>query len=515
MQELPINIESEVIASNQKGLNFTGLLKVIQRNALPIAGISSVATMLFWLANSSVPTYTGDFQLLVEPVTSEAKFSEPSTLTSSSKNSNVGSLEMDYSTIITILRSPAMLASIVEEVKPHYPDLTPKQLHDNLKIERLNLDEFDLANQTKIIEVTYEDENAELVQLILDKTATKYLSYSLEDRKTQIGQGVEFIEEQLPELNKRVSNLQARMQTLREQNKFIDPELKGEDLLKQIQQINIQQLEAKGELQKLKALEINLQQQLNMNPQEAILASTLSEDKNYQQLLQQLKSAESEIATEVALFQNSAPNVQTLYKKRDNLLALLNQETQKILGKKFNAKIQNSPLLKFQNSITLNMTQQLVETTNKVKLLEIQLTSLKDIQNRLEQQAQQLPKVSSQYAEIKQELAIANQTLDQLLTQRDALRIELAQSQVPWEIVSSPQLQKDALGNPAPLPQDSEKKLLMSLVGSLFLGIGTTLLFERSRNVFYTPEDIEEQIKSSLLGLIPPIISKKPIRLQF
>lgn len=504
MQELSTNLEIEALPPIQKGLNSTGLMKIVKRNILPIASISGIITLILWFANSSVPNYSGNFQLLVEPVSSEAKFSEPSTLTNSTKNSNLSSLEMDYSTVITILKSPAMLSSIVEQIQAQYPSFTQKQLLDNLKINRLDLlDKNDISNKTKIIEVTYKESDSDLVQLVLEKTAAKYLSYSLEDRKTQISQGVEFIEEQLPKLNQRVNNLQAKLQDLREQNELIDPELKGEDLFKQIQQINIQQLETTGELKKVKALKQNLQNQLNMNPEEAVLASTLSEDSNYQQLLGKLKSLESEISTEIALFETAAPHVQYLYNKRTNLLALLNKESQRILGAKFNAKAKNSPLLKFQNSITLNMTQQLVEATNQAKLLEIQLNSQKNIQNKLEQQAKQLPKVSSQYTEIKQELAITNQTLDQLLTQRDVLRVELAQSHIPWEIVSSPQLLRNSVGNPTPLSQDSEKKFMMSLFGSLFIGIVASVLFERSRDVFYAAEDIEEQVKSPLLGLIP------------
>ncbi len=505
MQELPIDIDTEALVPTQKGLDLTRLIKIIKRNIVPIASISSIVTLVFWLTNSSAPTYLGDFQLLVEPVTSEAKFSEPSTLTSSSKSGNVGSLEMDYSTVITILKSPGMLASIVEQVKPHYPDFTQKQLRENLKIARLNIDEEDLSNQTKIIEISYQDEEANLVQLVLEKTAARYLSYSLEDRKTQIGQGVEFIEEQLPYLNQRVSSLQARLQHIREQNQLIDPETKGEDLLKQLQQIKIQQLETKGELEKLKVLKQNLQRQLGMNPEEAILASTLSENSNYQKLLEKLKLLESEITTTIVLYETNSPQIITLSNKRENLVDLLNQEAKRILGEKFNARKPNSPLLRLQNSITLNMTQQLLETTNQAKLLEIQLNSLQNIQNKLEQQVKYLPKVSGQYAEVKQELAIANQTLDQLLTQRDALRIELAQSQVPWEVVSSPQLLQDASGNPMSLPQESSKKLMISLIGSLFIGIGASIIFEKSRNIFYTVEDLEEQVKFPLLGLIPSL----------
>ena len=494
---------SSSLAPSQQGINVTGLLETIKRNILPIIGISSIAALVFSLTNSSTPTYTGDFQVLVEPVTSEAKFSEPSTLTSSSKGGNFGSLEMDYSTIITILKSPGMLASIVEQVQIQYPEFTQKQLQDNLRIERLNIDEYDLSNQTKIIEVSYQESDPNLVNLVLEKTADKYLKYSLEERKNQISQGVEFIEDRLPELNQRVGDLQTRLQLLREKNQFIDPELKGEDLLKQVEKINIEQLETKSELKKLKALKQNLERQLNMSPEEAILASALGEDANYQKLITQLKLLDSEISIQTAKFQSNTPQMQALYDEKQNLTNLIKQESQRILGNEFNAELANASLFKSQNSISLKMTQQLIETTNQIELLEIQLNSLKNIQNQFEQQARQLPNVSRQYAEVTKELGIANQTLARLITQRDALRIELAQSQVPWEIVSSPQLLKDSIGNPTPLPQNSEKQLMMSLLGSLVIGVGTTLIFEKSRNIFYTVKDLEQQIQSPLLGIIP------------
>ena len=503
--EIVVQSSSPIQQSNpaQQGLNLTGILETVKRNILPIIGISSVAAIIFSLTNSSTPIYTGDFQLLVEPVTSEAKFSEPSTLTSSSKSGNVGPLEMDYSTIITILKSPGMLASIVEQVQTKYPDFTQQQLRDNLKISRLNLDEFDLSNQTKIIEVSYQESNPDLVNLVLEKTAEKYLRYSLEDRKTQIGQGIEFIETQLPELNQKVEGLQVRLQNLRERNQFIDPELKGESLLKQVEQINLQQLEAKGELKKLKALKQSLEKQLNMNPEEAILASALGEDANYQKLLEKSKLLDSQISIQTAKFKNNSPQMQALYDEQQNLMNLLNRESKRILGKKYQSEAVNSALFKSKNSINSNMTQKLIETTNAIELLEIQLNSLQASRNQFELQAQQLPNVSRQYAGIVKELAIVNQTLDQLTTQRDALRIELAQSQVPWEIISSPQLLKNSVGSPTPLPQNTEKQLMVSLLGSLIIGIGTVVILEKSRNIFYTAKDIEQQLQLPLLGTIP------------
>ena len=511
MQDFPGEIvvktdESSIVPSSnppQQGVNFTGLFETVKRNILPIIGLTGIATIVFSLTNSSTPIYTGDFQLLVEPVTSEAKFSEPSTLTSSSKSGNFGSLEMDYSTIITILKSPGMMTSIAKQVQVDYPDFTQEQLRDNLTVERLSLDEFDLSNQTKIIEISYQESDSDLVKLVLEKTADKYLRYSLEDRKTKISQGVTFIEERLPHLNQKVSDLQADLQQLREKNKFIDPEVKGEELLAQLNKLNVRQLEAKAELQKLRTLKKNLEQQLNMTPEEAILASALGEDANYQKLLEKSKLLDSEISIQTAKFQANTPQIQVLYEEQENLTNLIDREAQRILGEKFKTKFPRSSLFKSQNSISQEMTQQLIETTNQIELLEIQLSSLRNIQTQFEQQAKQLPNVSRQYAEVTKELAIANQTLEQLITQRDALKIELAQSQVPWEIVSAPQLLKDPAGNPASLPQNSDKQLVMSLFGSLFIGIGIAVAFEKSRNIFYSVKDLEQEVQAPLLGILP------------
>lgn len=504
MQELFTDTQPESTFPSQQGLNLTALFRTIKRNALPIAGIVGIVTGLSWyLSGSSVSTYAGDFQILVEPATSEAKSSAPSSLTSSTKGDKIDPLEMDYSTIITILQSPGILSSVVDQVQVKYPSFNLKQLQENLKLQRLNLDEKDPKKQTKIIEISYQESDPELVQFVLEATAQKYLNYSLEDRKTRISQGVEFIEEQLPQLHDRVSVLQTKLQSLQEQNEFINPELKGEDILKQVRDTSAQRLETEAQLLKLKALKENLQRQLKMTPEEAIIVSTLSQDSNYQDLLGKFKTLESEISTEAARFRVNNPSLQLLYDQRQNLLSLLDSETKRILGQKLKVKAQKYPLIELQNSISVGMVQQLVETTNQIKLLEVQSNSLEIAQGKLEKQAQKSPKVSRQYSDLKQELAITTKTLDQLVTQRDGLQIELAQSQVPWEIISSPQLLLDSTGNPEPLDVDADKKLIMSLCGSLALGIGMTMFFEKSRDIFYTPDDIEEKIKLPLLGQIP------------
>ncbi|MGL4884191.1 MAG: polysaccharide biosynthesis tyrosine autokinase, partial [Waterburya sp.] len=345
-------------------------------------------------------------------------------------------------------------------------------------------------------------DDSELVQLVLEELAQEYLQYSLEERKSSIGQGVEFIEQQLPELYSRVNTLQVNLQNLQEQNQLINPETKGQDLLEQISSLKTQQIETQNELNKQKALKKNLQQQLKVSPEEAIVISSLSEDPNYQSLLQKYKEIESEISLESARFQSNSPSIQKLEDKRQNLLNLLNQEKQRILRGRSLVAISNSPLLNLQNTILSDMTQQLVTAITQIQLLEVQNQTLTKTINEYEQQALRMPQVLRQYTKLQQELTIASQTLQQLLTQKDNLSVELAQSQIPWELVSEPQLVKDVDGNLVSTSIDSEKKLLAALIGGLLAGIAATAFLEKFHNIFYSAEDIEDIIKTPLLETI-------------
>jgi polysaccharide biosynthesis transport protein len=500
MQKLISGSEDNLILPVQQELNLMSFLRSIKRNILPIAGIAGIVTGIVWFSNRSyVPTYEGSFQLLVEPVSSEGKLAEPSKITGSSQQVDTKQLEMDYSTIIALLKSPKMLSSVVEKVQTKYPELTVEQLLEELTVERIGSTKID---QTKIIKVNYQHNDPEFVQFILEAIAQKYLHYSLEERKSRIGQGVEFIEQQLPELSNRVNTLQVNLQNLQEKNQLINPETKGQDLLEQINSLKTEQIETQKELNKQKTLRNNLQQQLKVSPEEAIVVSTLSEDPNYQSLLQKYKEIESEISLESARFQSNSPNIQKLEDKRQNLLSLLNQEKQRILRGQSSVGMSNSPLLTLQNTILSDMTQQLVNAITQIELLEVQNQTLSKTINQYEQQALRIPEVSRQYNKLQQELTIANQTLQQLLTQKDNLSVELAQSQIPWEVVSEPQLVKDAEGNLVSTSMDSEKRLLAALIGGLIAGIAATAFLEKFHNIFYSAEDIEDIIKTPLLETI-------------
>ncbi|NRB09661.1 MAG: lipopolysaccharide biosynthesis protein, partial [Richelia sp.] len=166
----------------QKGLDLRWLVRTAQRKALLIIGITSLTTAAWYVNSRANPVYQGSFQLLVEPVTSAEKLSDPSTLTRTAGVPNERLFELDYPTIMQILTSPGMLSNIVKEIKLKESDLniSAAGIKQNLVVQRLGGERR--FEQTKIINITYQGIDPKIVNLVLEVTAQRYLRYSLEER---------------------------------------------------------------------------------------------------------------------------------------------------------------------------------------------------------------------------------------------------------------------------------------------------------------------------------------------
>lgn len=506
LQQLPSVEKEEVNTPPQKGLNLRPLVRTIQRKVLLIIGITGIMTAAAYVSSKqTLPTYEGDFRLLVEPVTNEARVVEPSALTRAQGQGGGQEISnLDYATQLYILQSPRMLSEIYEQVKTKYPKLSYFIFTKSFSVQRFGGATPEQPDKTKLLQVSYKGEDSEQVLFVLNVAAAKYLKYSLEERKSRIGEGVKFIDDQLPELQTRVETLQSQLQRLQQQYKLSDPKAQGEALFAQVRKISDEQTATQGLLQEQKTLYASLQKQLELTPDEAIAASALSEDPNYKVLQGKIQEIDNQIAIESGRFSDKSPTLQSLKAKRDNLVALETQERQRILGQNQAGATNNPQVLTFQNSVRQGLIQKMVEANNQIKLLEVRSQETATNRGFAEQQARQFPSISRQYSDLQGQLEIATKTRDQLLSQRETLRVEAAQKTVPWELVSKPQIPKGPAGNLIPAPSKSKNIQIGGLVGGLVLGIVISVLIEKIRNIFYTYNEIEEDIQLPLLGVIPP-----------
>jgi capsular exopolysaccharide synthesis family protein len=114
----------------------------------------------------------------------------------------------------------------------------------------------------------------------------------------------------------------------------------------------------------------------------------------------------------------------------------------------------------------------------------------------LANQFKQFPVVARQYGDLQRKIEIASNNLSQFLAKREALRIEAAQKEIPWELISPP-------SSPAAATPSVQRSLILGALMGLLLGTGVAFLLERLSNVLHTPRDVKLLTRLPILGMIP------------
>ena len=455
--EAPSMLEAWRLQAQQEEDNdFRNLLSILRRRAWIVVCVSALGIAYTTSEALKQPEiYEGKFRVLVEPVNAEEDFSDLSSVLGDQQLSRGGSL--DYSTQIQVLRSPELIEPLVEELNETYPKLTYSSLLSGLSISRVG--------QTKILQVSYTDSDPTKVQFILDELAQSYLKYSLDERQTNLRQGINFVEEQLPELQAQVNQVQNRLENFRQQNKLITPELQSNQVSSQLSSIATQRLlldrERSAAAQQIEEL------------QQPDSIATISNSPIYQQLLGELRSVETEIAEELTRFQPDSLAIKVLEEKRDNIVPLLEQEAARALN-----------------------AEQTIAQSN-LKVIQAQSRMLSNAEAQADSEVSILPSIIRQYTDIQRELEVATEALTRFKVTRESLEIKAAQTEIPWQLIEAPEKPKK------PISPDIPRAILLGAVGSVIFGMLAAIALEKIDNVYHTIDELKSGTKLPLLGTLP------------
>ncbi|MFN9615194.1 MAG: GumC family protein, partial [Dolichospermum sp.] len=435
--------------------NLKSFIGLLQRRAIIIIGVASVAMSgVIYTTFKQVPIYESGFQILVEPVNSDAELGKIDVGLADVLRSS----GLDYESQIQVLRSPELLGDFIKEIQKSYPDINYYTLIQGLTIRRLG--------QSKIIQVSYQSDNSRKIKLILDPLADFYLKYSLNKRQTKLRQGVKFVDEKLPEIRTRLGQLQKQMQMFRQRYNFIDPENQSEVISSQIQSLTQQRLTINQQLTAARASYDRLQRR---EEQLAILNTA----PLYQTLIAQQRQLDTQISGELTRFQPDNPVIRTLQEKRANLL----------------------PIIEAEAARTINI--RISEATDLIKKIEVENQYITQVEKQVQLKLDQLPVLSRQYTEILRNLQIANESLNRFLAAREQLQIEIAQTELPWELIQA------AFQPQNPISPDIPRNLILGFVASSLLGIGAAFLREQTDNTYHSIENVQDKVGLPLLGSLP------------
>jgi capsular exopolysaccharide synthesis family protein len=136
------------------------------------------------------------------------------------------------------------------------------------------------------------------------------------------------------------------------------------------------------------------------------------------------------------------------------------------------------------------------ELESEMRELQARDRAISQTINGLNQRNQQLSEITRRYTDLQRELEIATKNLNQFLSKREALSIDVAQSESPWELLTAP-------NQPVASSASIKQNLVLGTALGLLLGIGVALALDRFRDVLYTNREIQEVAGLPFLGTIP------------
>jgi polysaccharide biosynthesis transport protein len=466
--------------ADEGGLDLGQVLGALRRRAILVIGITAAVMVAAGLKGSlDVPSYQAQFELLIQPNTAESDVISSLPEALAGRQTQVEGVTPD---LLKILASPKVLLPVVKRFKMQYPDTCAQFSDDSVSTVPLGESPNDscykfitstlavnvVGKDSNIIQVTYQGWKPQQVKSFLDLTAKAYLDYSLQSRQLTIRKGIEFVEGKLPDLQQQVQSLQGELQALRQGNDIIDPEARGSQLSEQVGVFKQQQLETQVQLEQAAALSGDLQGQLSGRSPEVAASSALSQNPRYQSLLNRMIELDGKIAEATTVFTEEIPDLQVLREERNNLVSLLERESQQVQR----------------------------EVAGQIRELEVRDRSLDTKLGSLNSEVRQLAGVSRSFTDVQRELQIATEGLNQLLAKRQAQEIDIAQREIPWELITP-------TTSPQPFATSMTRNLALGAVLGLLLGIGAALVMNRLADVIYTAEELKRLIKLPLLGIIP------------
>ncbi|OCQ92138.1 capsular biosynthesis protein [Oscillatoriales cyanobacterium USR001] len=470
--------------SEEEKLDLSWLFAVVRRRAPVMVAATMLLSLLAGglIVSSSKKTiieYEGSFALLVEPATAEGLLSKQlnsNTPAADLARINIEGISLvDYETQIRILKSPKMMMPVVKELQNQYPRLSYTELMSNLGISRISYSKDGKSIGTKILEVRYKDKDTKKIYEVLKKVKNAYITYSLEQRLLGINQGINFIEKvTLPKLQKRVGAIQLQLQRLRQERNFFEPTLEGRSLSDQVQSLRSQQLQLEAELKGIRTIYNNYQKLLDANNPVGIL---ITQGQSYGGLVNEIQKVDSELSLKLAQYREDSLPIQALRKSYTELMEMATKRAQEVVMPSIASKIDD---------------------------LEARKNTLSEAQNQLSEKLRKFAVTAREYDNLQQELQVLTKSLSDFLGKLEALRIDAAQQQAPWQEINPPEIPLDKWGRyiPATIKQTS-KQLALAVILSSLLGIAIGLLVEVLNTVFHTPEEVRAAAKLPILGVIP------------
>jgi uncharacterized protein involved in exopolysaccharide biosynthesis len=359
-------------------------------------------------------------------------------------------------TEVKILESPSVL-------KPVFDFVRSSKQRAGQNVDGLRFSDWvesvkvDLEKDTSVLNVSYTDTDQGLITAVINRISREYQAYSGRDRERGIAQAIQYLDQQIARYRQEsVASLRRAQQFAIEQDlTALKGEAKGDDEIANAFNIEAIRVQAANEIRNINE-QLKQLNRLGNDPEALMYIGRTIPELASQGLPQTLDQIDTQLATLRAQFTDREDSIRRLRERRRVLIDTLKRQTYGYLFAK--------------------------RTAAQARLA-----------------AAERPKgVLIRYRELLREAGRDEATLTRLEAERQALALEQARKQQPWELISTPTLLD------RPVAPKKGRTMALGLLAGLVAGCGAALVVDRRSGRVFSEDELQQLLPGPLLAHLNP-----------
>jgi capsular exopolysaccharide synthesis family protein len=480
-------------------LDLNTYLLAVKRRWKPAVSVFAATVGLSLIAASLMkPSYQAEGRLLFKnPAFKVVGSSLAPSLSEGGESGDLKPLVSTQNPIATqmeVLTSRPLLQKLIEQLA----------LKDN-KGKMLKVSELQSALAVKIVggsdvlQINYKNRSSKQAVTVVNTLMNLYLENDILTTRSEAEAARYFMDKQLPKTQLAVSEAEVALRKFKQQNNVVDLGEEGKSAVGIIGNLETTINATKAQLDEATAQAAELRKKVNLNSQEAITVSAVSQSPAIQGILNQQQDVERQLATESSRFSDNNPIIISLKEKQATLKTLLDQQIRSTVGDK--AKVPQG-LLRI-GELKQGMIKDSLQAELQRDGLTKRLASLQNSRAAYEKRVNVMPQLVQTQRQLERRLEVSQTTHQTLSKKVQELQLAKNKNTSTARIITSAVVPEK--------PDNTMKTVLGSLgvlLGSL-LGTSTIAYLEIKDKSLKTVKEIDKLFGYTLLGMIPATITKK------
>ncbi len=473
--------------STETGIGIQEYWQILKRRWLPaLAVFASVLALTTYSTLKEKPVYEAEGKLLFKKTTPGSALTELGKeigqLTPAAEQSNPLTTEIELIRSIEIIEKTIDRLHLKDEKSNH---LKTKDFSKKLTVATIR--------GADILTVTYKDKNPKIAADVVKTMMDFYIDNNQKVNRLEAVSVRQFIERKLPHSDKNMRKAAAELSKFKEDNKIVNLEEEAKSAVLVMAGLETQIDQARSEFLKATAKSKAFENELRMNPQQALAASTISQSSAVQEALKEYKQIERQLAVEQNRYVETSEIIIRLQTNKATMKALLDKQIQQVLGSEKPLPNQSLQI----GEVKPKLIEEFIKVDVERQGLGQRVTILSDALAGYKERVKVLPKLEKGKRQLERKLQESEADYEELQKKLQQIRITENQQVGNARIVQRPSVPEE--------PVASRKSLLLVsgiLLGTL-LGIVAAIVLESQDKSVKTIEEARELFGFTLLGVIP------------